>query len=65
MAQHKRYEAATIYAARAKPKQRRYNEKATGGLDKMIDYHSILVSALNTILPTYYEMALHKGIETP
>ena len=31
----------------------------------MIDYHSTLVSALKQILPTYYEMTLHSGIETP
>ena len=31
----------------------------------MIDYHANLVSALNTILPTHYEMVLHSGIETP
>ena len=31
----------------------------------MIDYHSTLVSALNTILPTHYEMVLHSGLETP
>ena len=31
----------------------------------MIDYHSTLVSALNTILPTHHEMVLHSGLETP
>lgn len=31
----------------------------------MIDYHKKLVEALNTVLPTYYEMALHSGIKTP
>lgn len=31
----------------------------------MIDYHSNLVSALNTILPTHYEMALTSKTETP
>ena len=31
----------------------------------MIDFHSTLVSALNTILPTHYEMKLHSGTETP
>lgn len=31
----------------------------------MIDYHSNLVSALNTILPTHYEMTLHSGLATP
>lgn len=31
----------------------------------MIDYHSTLVSALKTILPTHYEMVLHSGLETP
>jgi hypothetical protein len=31
----------------------------------MIDFHSTLVSALQTILPTYYEMILHSGTETP
>lgn len=31
----------------------------------MIDYHSNLVSALNTILPTHYEMWLHSGLATP
>lgn len=31
----------------------------------MIDYHSNLVNALNTILPTHYEMTLHSGIPTP
>lgn len=31
----------------------------------MIDYHSTLVSALSTILPTYYEMTLKSGTATP
>lgn len=31
----------------------------------MIDYHSELVSALNTVLPTHYEMALTKNTQTP
>ena len=31
----------------------------------MIDYHSSLVTALNTVLPTHYEMVLHSGLETP
>lgn len=31
----------------------------------MINYHQQLVSALNTILPTHYELVLHRGLETP
>lgn len=31
----------------------------------MIDYHSKLVAALNTILPTHYELSLTSGTETP
>lgn len=31
----------------------------------MIDYHSELVSALNTVLPTHYELALTKETKTP
>lgn len=31
----------------------------------MINYHSSLVAALQTILPTHYEMTLHSGLETP
>jgi hypothetical protein len=31
----------------------------------MIDYHGNLVTALNTILPTHYEMWLHSGLATP
>lgn len=31
----------------------------------MIDYHKEIVTALKTILPTHYEMALHSGLETP
>lgn len=31
----------------------------------MIDYHTTVVSTLNTILPTHYEMVLHSGLETP
>jgi hypothetical protein len=31
----------------------------------MIDYHSSLVSALNTVLPTHYEMALTSKTNTP
>lgn len=31
----------------------------------MIDYHKELVGALEMILPTHYEMALHSGIKTP
>lgn len=31
----------------------------------MINYHSNIVSALNNILPTHYEMALTKDTKTP
>ena len=31
----------------------------------MIDYHNQLVAALETILPTHYEMTLHSGLVTP
>ena len=31
----------------------------------MIDYHANLVAALSKVLPTHYEMALHRGLETP
>lgn len=31
----------------------------------MINYHKELVAALETVLPTHYEMTLHSGIETP
>ena len=31
----------------------------------MVDYHSNLVAALNTILPTHYELNLHSGLATP
>jgi hypothetical protein len=31
----------------------------------MIDYHSNLVSALNTVLPTHYEMTLTSKTTTP
>lgn len=31
----------------------------------MIDYHSTLVSALEEILPTHYELKLKKGMTTP
>lgn len=31
----------------------------------MINYHTLLVEALNSILPTHYEMVLHSGLATP
>lgn len=31
----------------------------------MINYHKELVTALNTVLPTHYEMTLHSGLKTP
>lgn len=31
----------------------------------MIDYHKELVAALETVLPTHYEMTLHSGLSTP
>lgn len=31
----------------------------------MIDYHSQLVAALKTILPTHYELTLTQGTKTP
>lgn len=31
----------------------------------MVDYHKELVAALNTILPTHYELKLTKGAATP
>ena len=31
----------------------------------MVNYHTNLVNALNTILPTHYEMVLHSGLKTP
>ena len=31
----------------------------------MINFHTDIVAALNTILPTHYEMTLHSGLATP
>lgn len=31
----------------------------------MINYHTDLIAALNTILPTHYELVLHSGLATP
>ena len=31
----------------------------------MIDYHKQLVSALENVLPTHYEMTLHSGLAVP
>lgn len=31
----------------------------------MINYHQELVAALSKVLPTHYEMTLHKGLKTP
>lgn len=31
----------------------------------MINYHETMVSALNTILPTHYELFLHRGQSIP
>jgi len=31
----------------------------------MINYHAELVSTLNSILPTHYELVLHRGLSTP
>lgn len=31
----------------------------------MVDYHKQLVSALETVLPTHYEMRVHSGLATP
>lgn len=31
----------------------------------MIDYHKELVAALESVLPTHYEMTLHSGLSTP
>lgn len=31
----------------------------------MIDYHTTLVAALKTVLPTHYELTLHSGLPTP
>lgn len=31
----------------------------------MIDCHEELVAALNTVLPTHYELTLHSGLSTP
>lgn len=31
----------------------------------MLDFSKELVAALNTILPTHYELFLHSGLETP
>lgn len=31
----------------------------------MINYHSQLVAALKTVLPTHYELTLTSGTETP
>lgn len=31
----------------------------------MIDYHTSLVAALETVLPTHYELVLYSGLETP
>lgn len=31
----------------------------------MVNFHSELIAALEAILPTHYEMVLHRGLETP
>ena len=31
----------------------------------MINYHKKIVNTLSTILPTHYELILHRGIKTP
>ena len=31
----------------------------------MVDYHTQMVAALNTVLPTHYELHLHSGLPTP
>lgn len=31
----------------------------------MVDYHETLISTLNSILPTHYELVLHRGLATP
>ena len=31
----------------------------------MVDYNKNIVAALNKVLPTHYEMALHSGLTTP
>lgn len=31
----------------------------------MINYHEQLVTALETVLPTHYELNLHRGLKTP
>lgn len=31
----------------------------------MVDYHTKLITALETVLPVHYEMILHSGLETP
>lgn len=31
----------------------------------MINVHETIVNALQNILPTYYELALHKGVKVP
>lgn len=31
----------------------------------MVDFHKNIVGTLNTILPTHYELRLHRDIETP
>ena len=31
----------------------------------MVNYHDTLVAALKTILPTHYELKLHRGLTTP
>ena len=31
----------------------------------MIDYDTELVAALTTVLPTHYEMNVHRGLQTP
>ena len=31
----------------------------------MVNFHTNIVSTLKTILPTHYELVLHKGLKTP
>lgn len=31
----------------------------------MVNYHKTMVSTLNSILPTHYELVLHRGLVTP
>ncbi len=65
MGMYERLAAPAFFNPGAEQQQKRNIRIVRRGIEVMINYHTELVDTLNNILPTYYELTLTTGTQTP